>query len=232
MDMKKMKTASFKDLIAKGNGKISNFALQGQDKISKMLFDLKEKGGRPEYLSRVKEQGYECLKTDIRLMCEIECQATTLKIKRLGEQYQAQYEKDTIVNEKKVADYSRKVAGMSTKELIAETEKYINSTDVMDSRLVDCLSQEIKYEDPIMHDLLRTAAQKKNYDEPWLSSQEGKNLVKEFNLLETCVKNPGQFPATFIDETTGQSSLFTGNIEDLLYEDETDTREDDNGNKI
>lgn len=226
MNLITAKNASFKGLVAKGNGRVSNYAIQGQQKISQMLKEGLEKGGRPEYLSRLKEQGYELLKTDIQEMCKIEWQGTALKIQRLGELYQQQYEKNSIANEKKVSDYQRKVAGMTQNELIAEVEKYTSSNEVIDSRLVDCLSSEIKYEDPVHHEILRTEAIKKNYESPWLSSDEGKQLTQEFELFENCVKHPGQFPATFIDEETGKTSLFVGNIEDLLLEDETDTREE------
>lgn len=222
--MNQMKNASFISLLS---GDTATFAKNAQAKIANIVKELSAKGTKQSFIDDIKMRGYESLKADLLRLSNTQREKVSLSISRLRELYDIDYARNAAVNEKKVADYERKLSGLTKAELLKEAEKYRESGDGIDPRMVDALSAEIKFESPEDLQFLREAAQKKNYEAPYLASDEGKSLTNELSVLNSCVNHPGTFPAYVTDEK-GQH-LITASIEDLLFESEDSQAEDDNG---
>lgn len=229
MNSSQVRKASFKGMLT---GSVADYAKAGQNKISAIITDMRKKGLSPIYINETKQKAYDALKADILNMSKLEKDKTMLKISRLKEVYLLDYERNEKRNEKNVIDYERRLAGLTAKELEKEIERYNESGEGWDYRLVDALSAEVKYNLPESLDDLRESAERKNYTQPFLASDEGKKLSNELEALESCVNHPGNFPAVIIDETTGKETFMVASIDDLLIEDENNEVEVDDAVSI
>lgn len=149
-----------------------------------------------------------------RIICELELAARTdlsglieqeaARIAETVDNLKKRYDRDAQVNraqyQQMTADYARKVSAMTYQEVAREAQEAY--TGRMRPEQLDILSIAIKQADPKEHEIFRELLAKERLYEPWLHTDEGRQLSRYQAVIDVTRKDDGSIPILRDDGST------------------------------
>ena len=219
--MNMVKNPSVRRMILEGKGGVSRFAIDAFDRLLAIKKDLTEKEQPKSYISKVMADGNKILRTELKNRITVEKARILMEIDRVADLWRKDYDREATKHRNEVQDAERRFNAMSTQELHEEILKWTEGGwKEIDPRIIDALSIAVKENDPTDFAILREVALKNRYTEPWLHTEEGKELLWEAETLESC--KSGEFPVLITEE--GKAVWVVMELEDL---DETSLEEEE-----
>lgn len=220
MSIEQMKKAqsTMKELVIKGAKTASaKLLLQSITKLQNTVTEAQLKGATQQYLESLKTQGKEAIISDLIQCQALERQKVIEQIESLKKKSIADSEKEFALNDYRLKNWERRLYAMGESELERTAQAYIdNKNDLQSPEELDALTSALKDRGiEELTDTLRATMLERNYDSPFLRTEEGQLLTNQLKLLQHV--DDGILLA---DDTGKTFGVTFDEIDELLSEDQ------------
>jgi hypothetical protein len=189
MSIEQLKRAhgTMKELTEKGaKTKSAKFLLSAIDKLRDAISDAKTKGASNKYIIDLERQGKDAILSDLVQYQANERMAVAKQMEALAIAYTKNTEKDYALQDFRLKNWERRLYSMAPDEIETLAQEYImNPTKKYSPEELDSLSASVKdYSDEETFDALRATMHERQYDKPYMQSEEGQLLSNQMKLLQ------------------------------------------------
>jgi len=187
--------------------------LQQIDSLNAVLASREYRGSSSQDRLRLKQDALNAIKLDLKINLQEERERIEKQLEKEKQRYEQEYEREYNLHDFRIKNAERKFRSMSNNELEETVTRYVASPfEAMpdDPHVIDALGLALAERNLPELQVLREAAKKAQYEEPYIRTSTGKELQHQLELHMQ--PNDGDF----LIEVEGKPVAV--NISDLIEE--------------
>ena len=158
--------------------------LQQVDGLNAVLASREYRGSDAATRLRLRQDALTAVKLDLKINLQEERERISKQLEKEAEHYKQEYEREFSLREFRIKNAERKFRAMNNAELENLVMAYVASPEALpdDENIINSLGAVLAERSMPEHEILREAAKKARYDQPYIRTSTGKELQHQLEL--------------------------------------------------